>query len=119
VEQEPEFRPLLDLSVNSDQSSNLSNHLLSVDIALERVSLKVGEATLLSDVSVELKSGQLNAIFGPSGAGKSTIMKVLSGQHIPTQGHILVNGNKITDMTPYRSLIGYVPQGKNVNSNTV
>jgi ABC-type multidrug transport system ATPase subunit len=82
-----------------------------VDIALENVSLTVGSATLLSDINVSVGAGQLTAIFGPSGAGKSTIMKVLSGRHIPTGGNIIVNGHRTKDLTPYRSLIGYVPQG--------
>jgi ribose transport system ATP-binding protein len=61
---------------------------------------------------VTVAAGQLSAIIGPSGAGKSTIMKVLSGQHVPTEGDIIINGHRTKDLTPYRTLIGYVPQGK-------
>jgi ABC-type multidrug transport system fused ATPase/permease subunit len=107
--QTSEAIPLLDLS--NSHGSTISSHLSPIDIALENVTFLADSTPLLNDVSGLLKAGQLSAIMGPSGSGKSTLLKVLSGHHRPTKGCIILNGNKTTDMTPYRPLIGYVPQG--------
>jgi hypothetical protein len=104
-----EVSPLLDFSNN--HSPAISSHLSTIDIALENVTFSVGAIPLLSHVNLTLKAGQLSAIMGPSGSGKSTMLKVLSSYHRATEGCVILNGNRTTDLTPYRPLIGYVPQG--------
>ena len=50
----------------------------------------------LSNVSLKLHAGMVNAIVGENGAGKSTLMKVFSGVHTKYDGQILLNGNLVT-----------------------
>jgi len=47
-------------------------------------------------VSLEFRSGSIEAIIGPNGAGKSTLFDALSGACPPTSGHILVAGQDVT-----------------------
>ncbi|MBX2840835.1 MAG: sugar ABC transporter ATP-binding protein [Flammeovirgaceae bacterium] len=49
----------------------------------------------LDDVSLELKTGEVHALCGENGAGKSTLMNVLSGNHQPDEGAVILRGDKV------------------------
>ena len=49
----------------------------------------------LDHVSFDLKPGEIHALIGENGAGKSTLIKCLGGQHMPSEGEIFVNGEKV------------------------
>ncbi|MBW4041825.1 MAG: ATP-binding cassette domain-containing protein [Acidobacteria bacterium] len=54
----------------------------------------------LSDVSVEIRPGEVHAILGENGAGKSTLMNVATGGTQPDAGSILVAGSEVPPLTP-------------------
>lgn len=49
----------------------------------------------LSDVSFDLREGEVHILMGENGAGKSTLMKVFSGMYHPDSGRIIVNGDEV------------------------
>ncbi len=49
----------------------------------------------LSNVSINLKAGEVHALVGENGAGKSTLMKIMSGVYQPDSGKIEVNGKEV------------------------
>jgi len=51
----------------------------------------------LSDISLEISSGEFTFIAGPSGSGKSTLLHILFCAEKPTRGEVVVNGVHITD----------------------
>ena len=50
------------------------------------LSYKIGNKTILEDVSIALNTGELVTIIGPNGAGKSSLLRLLTGYTPPTQG---------------------------------
>lgn len=56
----------------------------------------------------------MTAILGPSGSGKTTLLNLLSGRllskNLDVRGRILVNGEEVSNIGKFKSLIGYVMQ---------
>ena len=79
-------------------------------LKIESLSKKFGKKEALSDVNLELDSG-IYGLLGDNGAGKSTLMRLLVGVDTPTRGHILYEGEDISQLKEkYRGLLGYMPQ---------
>ena len=59
---------------------------------LQNISKSFGMTHALSDLSLDLYPGEVHALVGENGAGKSTLIKVMTGIHQPSSGHILLDG---------------------------
>jgi branched-chain amino acid transport system ATP-binding protein len=70
-------------------------------LAVEGVSLRFGGVRALSDVSFDIRKGEIRAIIGPNGAGKSSMLNVVNGFYRPQQGSITWKGRRLRRMTPY------------------
>jgi rhamnose transport system ATP-binding protein len=64
-------------------------------VALRGVSKSFGPTRALSDVTLELRGGQVHALVGENGAGKSTLVKTLAGIHAPDAGTVEIAGAPI------------------------
>ena len=63
----------------------------------DSVSVRVGSATLLEDVSVEVQPGQIVAVAGPNGAGKTTLIRTLAGDVRPSRGEVTLGGRFVAE----------------------
>jgi len=73
--------------------------------------------TLLRDVSISAKGGEVLGVLGPSGAGKSTLFRALTGDGPADGGEVLLNGIDVTSWPLWkraRAGVGYVPQSQSV-----
>ena len=59
------------------------------------ITVTIDGNTLLSDVSVQVRPGEVMAVLGPNGAGKSTLLKVLSGDLSPDAGTVVMGGQPL------------------------
>jgi len=64
----------------------------------ERLSVRFGGLSALSDVNFEVRRDEVRAIIGPNGAGKSTFFNCLTGVLQPSGGRIVFNGEDITGL---------------------
>jgi len=71
-------------------------------IQIDHVSKSFGDKTVLEDVSIDIKPGEFVTLLGPSGCGKSTMLRLISGFLTPDNGRILMNGEDISQIPPYR-----------------
>jgi len=56
------------------------------------------QTTILSNLRLEVKSGESIAILGPSGCGKSTLLNLIAGLDKPSSGEVLINNSNITKL---------------------
>ena len=72
-----------------------------------------GENEVLKDVSLEVDNGEFIVLIGPSGCGKTTLLKLMNGLVVPTEGEVAINGLPLQeeDLVAVRRRIGYAVQG--------
>jgi phospholipid/cholesterol/gamma-HCH transport system ATP-binding protein len=68
-------------------------------VVFDKVSFAFDEHTVLRDVSFSIPKGSMKILLGASGAGKSIVLKLILGLLRPDAGTILVNGQRIDNMT--------------------
>ena len=56
----------------------------------------------LNGLNLEIKDGDFVFLVGPSGSGKSTIIKLLTGEVVPTEGRVMVNGFSLTNIAEWQ-----------------
>jgi thiamine transport system ATP-binding protein len=79
-------------------------------LAVEDVTVRFGERTVLDDLSLTVDTGEIVALLGPSGCGKSTLLRVIAGLQIPDGGAVLWDGTDLAGVPPHRRGIGLVFQ---------
>ena len=67
-----------------------------MSLALEGVDVVLDGQPIVTDVSLEVATGERLALLGPSGSGKSTILRVIAGLQSPTRGRVLLDGRDVT-----------------------
>ncbi|NCC85987.1 MAG: sugar ABC transporter ATP-binding protein, partial [Clostridia bacterium] len=58
----------------------------------------------LSEVTLDFYPGEVHALLGENGAGKSTLIKILSGVYTPTEGHVVLAGQRIDFNSPHDAI---------------
>src|SRR5690349_14080705 len=71
-------------------------------LQVQGVSKHFGSLIALSNISMTVEPGELRAIIGPNGAGKTTFFNLITGFYRPTAGHIIFDGQDVTDLLPAR-----------------
>ena len=81
-----------------------------VIISLSNVIKSFGDFNAVDGISLDIKRGQFVTLLGPSGCGKTTTLRMIGGFELPTSGTILLNGQDITLLPPYKRPINTVFQ---------
>ncbi len=71
-----------------------------VKIRIENLSLSFGGVKALTNVSIDIKQGEILAIIGPNGAGKTCVLNCLNGFYKPQKGEIYLGEKRITKIRP-------------------
>ena len=79
-------------------------------IEFKNIQIKFDDFTAIHNLNLEIKEGEFFTLLGPSGCGKTTTLRSLVGFIKPTNGDILVNGERINDIPVERREIGMVFQ---------
>jgi len=72
-------------------------------LSVENVSLSFGGVKAISDVSLDIRKGEIRAIIGPNGAGKTSMLNVINGFYTPQKGRITFKGRTRHKMRPHEA----------------
>jgi sulfate transport system ATP-binding protein len=81
-----------------------------MSIELKNVSKMFGEVAAVRQVSFSVKEGELLALLGPSGGGKTTVLRMIAGLEMPSEGDIFIRGERVNDIPVQQRNIGFVFQ---------
>ena len=73
-----------------------------VMMEMKNITLRFGGVTAITDISFDIREGEIRAIIGPNGAGKSSMLNVISGFYVPQEGEVWFRGQKRPQMKPYQ-----------------
>jgi spermidine/putrescine transport system ATP-binding protein len=67
-------------------------------LSIQNVVKKFGDFTALGGVSLEVPMGEFFTLLGPSGCGKTTLLRIIAGLEVPTEGRVVLMGKDITPL---------------------
>jgi spermidine/putrescine ABC transporter ATP-binding subunit len=79
-------------------------------ISFQNITKRYGNVTAVDSVSLDIRKGEFFALLGPSGCGKTTLLRMLAGFEIPTEGRILIDGVDMAGVAPHKRPINMVFQ---------
>ncbi len=84
----------------------------SIVLATDHLCRTVNGVTLVNDITVQLRAGEVLAVVGPSGSGKSSFLRLLNRLDEPTSGTVLLEGIDYRQLPPreLRRKVGMVTQ---------
>jgi iron(III) transport system ATP-binding protein len=84
--------------------------MAKVKVEFQNIALAFGKTEVLRDISLAIEPGEFFALLGPSGSGKSTLLRVIAGFAQAKSGRVLVDGQDISAVPPWKRDIGMVFQ---------
>ena len=88
--------------------------MINMDLVeIKDLTKKFDKKTVLKDINFNLQSGKIIGLLGKNGAGKTTLIKLINDLLTPTEGEILVGGNKVGVKT--KKVISYLPEKTYLN----
>lgn len=79
-------------------------------LEIRSVSKRFGAAPVLSGISLDVAQGEFLTILGASGSGKTTLLRLVAGFERPDAGEILMAGQRLDGLPPYRRRVNTVFQ---------
>lgn len=79
-------------------------------VHLKRLMKNYGAVRAVAGIDLEIRQGEFLTLLGPSGCGKTTTLMILAGFEEPTSGHVLIDGNDVTHLPPFRRPVNTVFQ---------
>ena len=103
--------------MSDSENINQENKSGGMVLRTEGLVKQYGKRTVVNDVSISVKQGEIVGLLGPNGAGKTTSFYMTTGLIVPNAGHIYLDDKDITTYPVYkraRAGVGYLPQEASV-----
>ena len=77
---------------------------------IRNVAKSFGKTPVLRDISLQVAEGEFLTILGESGSGKTTLLRIIAGFESASSGEILMGGERLDNLPPYRRRVNTVFQ---------
>ncbi len=84
----------------------MSKHLID----LVDIRKTYGEDDALKNINLYIRDGEFLTLLGPSGCGKTTMLRLIAGFTMPTEGKILIDGKDVSAVPPFKRRVNTVFQ---------
>ena len=79
-------------------------------VAMRGITKSFGKNVIIPGLDLEIADGEFLTLLGPSGCGKTTLLRIIAGLETPTQGRVILDGQDVTDLPPYKRDVNMVFQ---------
>jgi putative spermidine/putrescine transport system ATP-binding protein len=95
------------LAIPNEPESETTN---DVAISVRDVTKRFGLVTAVDGVSLDIEAGEFFSMLGPSGSGKTTMLRMIAGFELPTEGTVYLSGADVTRRPPFERDVNTVFQ---------
>ena len=89
--------------MNQPNSTATKSTATEVLLSVDNVSLSFGGVNAITDISFDIREGEIRAIIGPNGAGKTSMLNVINGFYHPQEGTVTWKGRQRRRMKPHEA----------------
>ena len=79
-------------------------------IQIRNVTKRFGQLAAVDNVSIDIEAGEFFVLLGPSGCGKTTLLRMIAGFELPSEGQILIDGQDMASVSPNKRPVNMVFQ---------
>ena len=65
------------------------------DVEIRGVTKRFGPTVAVEDIDITIPDGSYCCLLGPSGCGKTTLLRIIAGHEVPTEGDVLIGGESV------------------------
>ena len=80
-------------------------------VTFDHVTKRFGDHIAVRDLSLGIRRGEFFSLLGPSGCGKTTTLRMIAGFEQPSEGRLLLEGDSVAEVPPYKRNVNTVFQG--------
>ena len=85
-------------------------HLEPADVELRNLTKRFDDVIAVDGVDLHVQAGEFMSLLGPSGCGKTTTLRLIAGFEVPDEGELLIGGEDVARLPPYRRDVNTVFQ---------